>query len=734
MDGRYSMTDKSCNDNVDEVSITEDQHNSILEIQLSILEMIASNNSSSNILDRLCSMAEALLPNSVASIMILDKKTGLMSVLAAPSVPQVGHDALNGLKPGLTGGSCGNAIFSNTPTYVGDTFNDPKWHDLRQLAYDFNLCSCWSTPVVNEDKEAIATFALSSFEHRMPSLFHKKLLQIGSEIVNIVLKNEKQKEVISENEKRIKLFSTALQNTSEGFYITDKRNKIIELNDAFTNILGYTKEDVIGKDPKILASGKHHKKYYEEMWRAIKQDKHYSNEIINKRKNGSLIAQWISINPIYDEKGDIQNYVAIFTDISKLKESEEKIEFLAYHDSLTSSYNKVYLEEQLSTELTEHSSLTLLNIDNFSYVNLSYGFDIGDKLLIGIANELRKLCLETELCRINSDEFAIFCKEENRIKERIEKIRIHFSKYSFYIEDININVSFSYGASSGENCSLQNSALALKRAKEGGKNRFHIFNKEDNSSDKHKRENFVKYNNILHEAIQYGFITPYFQGIRNNTTGEISKYEALVRIEKNGELILPHLFLQTAKLSGMLPEITKIMINKTFSIMAAFKYQFSINITEDDLDLDYLEKYLREKSHEYGIAPRRVILEILEGVSSTGKRDHIRQLNALKRAGYLLAIDDFGAEYSNFERVLDLEIDFLKIDARYIKNIDINHKSYEITKSIAYFAKNAKIPCVAEYVHGENIQKVIEELEIEYSQGYLFSEPHRFSEEALHVN
>ena len=722
------MESKSCltleNTSLQEVKITESEHNSILEMQLSILELLASNNNSKIILDRLCTSAEALLPNSVASIMFVDTQTGLMSVLAAPSIPEVGHQALAGLKPGLGGGSCGNAVFSNEPTFVGDTFTDPKWHDLRQLSYDFNLCSCWSMPVRNEEKKPIGTFALSSFEHRMPSPFHKKLLHVGSEIVNIVLKKQEQEEKISENEKRIKLFSTALQNTSEGFYITDKDNNIVEINDAFTTLLGYTKEDVVGKDPKILSSGKHDKVYYKEMWRYILEKKHFSGEIINKKKDGEIITQWISINPIFDNNKKIQNYVAIFTDISKLKESEERIEYLAYHDLLTSTYNKVYLEQQLSSEhLKSTSSLILLNVDNFSYVNLSYGFDIGDKLLVGISNELKQICQLSDIFRINSDEFALFTQNNLDVKMKIDKIRAHFSKVSFYIDDLNINVSFSYGASFNESCSLQNSALALKHAKEGGKNRYHIFNKEDNASDIQKREKFVKYNNILHEAIEFGYIVPYFQGIRDNKTGEIKKYEALVRIIKDNEVITPYQFLQTAKLSGMLPDITKIMIDKSFAVMTSNSFSFSLNITEDDLDLDYLGVYLQEKSKEYAISPKRVCLEILEGMSSTGKRDHIRQLNALKRAGYLLAIDDFGAEYSNFERVLDLEIDFLKIDARYIKDIDINNKSYEITRAIVYFAKNAHIPCIAEFVHNENVQKIVEELGIEYSQGYLFSEP-----------
>ncbi len=165
------------------------------------------------------------------------------------------------------------------------------------------------------------------------------------------------------------------------------------------------------------------------------------------------------------------------------------------------------------------------------------------------------------------------------------------------------------------------------------------------------------------------------------------------------------------------------MIDKSFKIMSKNNYSFSINITEEDLSKNYLLDYLKLKESEYGIETNRVILEILEGVSSTGKKNHIKQLTALKDNDYSIAIDDFGSEYSNFERVLDLDIDFLKIDARYIKNIDVSPKSYEITKAIAFFAKNANIPCIAEFVHNEAVQKIIDDLGIDYSQGYYFSEP-----------
>ena len=246
------------NNSEDEVPISTQEYNNILNIQNVTLEMIASHEKASDILAHVCMMAEALLSNSVASIMLKDNSTGLISVISAPSIAKVGHDALRNLKPGPHGGSCGNAVFHNEAQYVKDTFTDERWEDIRQIAYDFNICSCWSMPVRDKDKKAIGTFALSSFEHRAPALFHKKLLEVAASIVSVVLRNQ-------EDEQRIKLFATSMQNATEGMMITDANNNIIEVNKAFENIYGYKEKDILGQNPCILSSGKNSKEYYADM-------------------------------------------------------------------------------------------------------------------------------------------------------------------------------------------------------------------------------------------------------------------------------------------------------------------------------------------------------------------------------------------------------------------------------------------------------------------------------------
>jgi len=178
------------NRNMDTVPMSAHEFQEISDIQQEVLKMVAEGHNRDAILISLCQLSESLLPNSVASVMIKDERTGLLDVICAPSVPQEGHDALHNLKPGPGGGSCGNAVFRNQPQYVKDTFTDERWEDIRHIARDFNLCSCWSMPIRTKEGEAIGSFALSSFEHREPSSFHKMLLDVSAFIVAVVLRRE----------------------------------------------------------------------------------------------------------------------------------------------------------------------------------------------------------------------------------------------------------------------------------------------------------------------------------------------------------------------------------------------------------------------------------------------------------------------------------------------------------------------------------------------------------------
>lgn len=395
------------------------------------------------------------------------------------------------------------------------------------------------------------------------------------------------------------------------------------------------------------------------------------------------------------------------------------------YDGLTELRNKIKLMEILDDKRDDHT-LVIANVNNFSNINIVYDFDMGDQILKAIALRLKSICQCVEVFRIDADEFGLLYDDDSSAVEMIKNIQRRFFDQEMRFGKHTINITFTYGAAEGGKHLFRKASFSLRQAKNLGSNRYHVYDPGLDRLDHVERKEFLDMSGILHNALESDKVIPYYQGIRDNRTNVIDKFEVLVRIEHNGEILTPYRFIEVAQTTGMITRITQIMIDKAFSYMRNKPYTFSINITEEDLNKNYLITYIQEKLDLYKITPERVTLEILEGVSSGGNKNHSKQFQIFKKMGLKLAIDDFGAEYSNFERVMDLDADFLKIDAKYIKDIDVNHKSYEITKSIAAFAKNTNIICIAEFVASANIQAVIDEFGIEYSQGYYFSEPKEF--------
>jgi len=707
-----------------EASLSVAELDQILLLQQFIFSKVANNDSCLSILTELCLMAEKLLPNAVASIMLLDSQTGLLSVLCAPSVPQAGLDALQELKPGNGGGSCANAVYSNQPVFVVDTFTDPRWENIRHIAVDFNLCACWSVPIRNETGEAIGSFALSSFEHRLPSEFHKRLLELGASMVSVVLAGHKQECSLAEKINRLELLDAALNQTSEGVVITDIDNRIVETNRAFEQLTGFKQSELLGKTTKLLSSGKHDSVFYQKMWSALRVSDSWRGEITGLHKDGSELNQWLDLSVIKNSEGRVTNHVAVFTDLTELKEGQKRLLCALELDQLTGLPNKAKLSMLLGANPGEQA-LLMLNVDNFSYINTAYGLEFGDKLLKAIALRLTEVSPIATVFRINADEFALYFDRPVDLAEVVKRVQKYFSLHQTLVGELSFHITFSCGGACSNEAVFRKALQALRKARESGRNHFHIYNQAYDEPDQAERLDYIHWNGLLHNALNEGRLVPYYQGIRDNRSGEIVKYEALVRLEHNGEVYSPYLFLKAARLSGLMPAIAKLMIDQSFAAIADKTCALSINITEEDLNQEYLDDYLEKKAQQYGIEPQRVTLEILEGVSSAGKINHIQQLSLLKSRGYQLAIDDFGTEYSNFERILELNVDYVKIDAKYIKDIAENNISYEVARAIVYFAKNAGIATVAEFVHNEAVQAVVQDLGIEYSQGYLFSEPGR---------
>jgi len=703
----------------DEVVLTPLEYGEILDIQQHTFELLAVGNNEQKVLAMLCEMAEKLLPNSVASVMILDSVTGLMNVVSAPSIPPVGHEALRGLKPGPGGGSCGNAVFRNEAQYVKNTKTDERWTDIRQIAYDFNLCSCWSMPIRNMQKQAIGSFALSSFEHRSPSGFHKRLLEICAFIVNIVLQRSQYEKELKENQEKLAIFGMAMKNSSEGVIISDIDNHILEVNNAFEIISGYKSDEVLGKNPRILSSGKHDGHFYGEMWNAINTKKHWSGEIWNKRSTGERFLQWMSVSAIPDEDGHIVNYLAIFTDLSELHAHQQKVIELASHDQLTALPNRQKMKEDLAV-LRPYGCI-VFNIDRFREINDLFGVAIGDSILVQVAQWFSTMGLN--MYRIGGDEFATLVYEVvqwETLERTLTQWLDELAKTSFHIGDELISIRMNIGVALGGEKLLTQADIALHNAKEA-KSAYAQYEKTENIEEIYRTN--IAMTATIHKALSDGRIVCYYQPIVDFTSGKSVKYETLVRlIDEDGSIIPPISFLPIAKKTKLYSQITRTVVHQACHLFTNREEEFSVNLSIDDIEDPSTVQEIITTLLKTNTASR-VVFEILESEGIKNYDSVQRFITQVKALGAKIAIDDFGSGYSNFEHILKLNVDYIKIDGSLVRGIATNDRHRIIIETIVDFARKIGARTIAEFVSDEAIFDTLKTLNVDYSQGYYTGKP-----------
>jgi PAS domain S-box-containing protein/diguanylate cyclase (GGDEF)-like protein len=698
----------------EEVILTPMEYSKILDIQHNIFELLTVGYNEEEVLSTLCKMAEKLLPNSVASIMILDPDTGLMSVVAAPSIPQVGHDALTGLRPGPGGGSCGNAVFRNEAQYVKDTKTDIRWSDIRQIAFDFNLCSCWSMPIRNADRQAIGSFALSSFEHRSPSGFHKRLLENCAFIVNIVLKRSDYEHKLIESQKQLTLFGTAMKNASDGMIITDHNNNIIHINKAFLETFGYENEDqILGQNPRILSSGKHDALFYKNMWDGLKNEKHWNGEIWNKRATGEVFPEWMSISTVETTDGSLPNYLAVFTDLTELYEAQKKLENLAFYDQLTGLPNRQKITADMNKKAP--TGCAILNIDDFKEINDFFGLAAGDEILRQVSQWFPY--------RLGGDEFAITFYDDLSLDEillHINSLLSSLEEKVFTIADETINLRMTVGIAIGEKDLLTRADIALHAAKEK-KIPISVYEEQKNIEENYR--NNIAMASSIRQALSDKRVICYYQPIVNLLTGKTDKYETLVRmIDQEGKIVPPMEFLSIAKKTKIYPQITREVIHQACTLFATREEEFSINLSDSDIRDTQTVNTIIDTIIKTGTASR-IVFEILESEGIENYEEVAKFITKVKAFGAKIAIDDFGTGYSNFENILKLNVDYIKIDGSLIRGITTNSRHNIIVETIIDFAKKIGAKTIAEFVSDEAIYDAVVKHGIDYSQGYYTGKP-----------
>jgi len=421
-------------------------------------------------------------------------------------------------------------------------------------------------------------------------------------------------------------------------------------------------------------------------------------------------------------------------DILEIEEKEKN--FQIYTDGLTHLPNRQKI--LLDIEQTINPTLILMNIDFFKEINDCFGNTAGDLTLISVAQRLKALQNKFyfNLYKMSGDEFALLIDRKIELEDlymTIKNIISEIEEVPFNINGHEIFIKVSIGAARSEDIDPKNlkegkwkslathADMALKKAKKIGKH-FLIYHE---SMEIHKEfERNLIWKKKIKEAINTHRIIPFFQPILNNKTGKIEKYEVLVRIaDKESGIITPSYFLEAAKKSHLYEKITKLVLSKAITLFHENNYEFSINLTIQDIIEEDIKNFIFNILEENKRVAERVIFEILESEGIENYNEVINFIKRVKDYGCKIAIDDFGSGYSNFDHLMKLNVDFLKIDSSLIRDIHIDRNAELIVQTIVTFSKWLGIKTIAEYVHSKEVFDKILQLGIDYSQGFYFGEP-----------
>ena len=547
---------------------------------------------------------------------------------------------------------------------------------------------------------------------------------------------------IKQSEENLRMAAAVYDNTREGIMVTDQASRIVSVNRAFSEITQYEAQEVIGKTPKLLASGKHDAHFFEAMWQALNTEGYWQSEIWNRRKNGELYPQLLSISVIRDKTGAVQNYVGIFADITHLKASEARLDFLAHHDPLTSLPNRLRLisnlEHAIQVAHREHKQLALLmlDLDRFKDVNDTFGHLAGDELLQHAAKRLtRRLRGADTVARLGGDEFTILLEDISQVSDSakvadsIIKALEAPCKLSNNVEvhigvSIGISIFPDHGTTALE--LLQHADAALYQAKAAGKGCYRYFSE---NLTKAARDRF-SIESRLRAAIDKDQLALYYQPKIDIASGQIVGAEALIRwIDPVEGVIMPGSFISVAEETGMINRIGEWVIRtactqgKRWHDQGLPRIAFSVNISANQLHHGDLYSSIQQILADTGFPATSLELELTESILMQREQEVLETLSQIRAAGVVLGIDDFGTGYSSLAYLKSFPLDVLKIDRGFVSDIEYDADDRAITATIIAMAHNLGMKVVAEGVENAEQLTFLKTHHCDIYQGYLASKP-----------
>jgi len=543
-------------------------------------------------------------------------------------------------------------------------------------------------------------------------------------------------------EERLRQSAKVFESTTDGVMITDAAANLLAVNRAFSGITGYTEAEALGRNPRLLKSGRHDESFYQAVWRDIGQTGSWRGEIWNRRKNGEIYPQWLTISSVTDAAGELTNYVGVFSDISQIKQSEAKLEHLAHYDPLTGLPNRLLfgarLEHAIQRAERDGALLTLLyiDLDRFKTVNDGLGHPAGDRMLQEVAQRLSH-CVRAEdtVARLGGDEFVIVLEglADTLLATAMADKLIAAMTRPFHLDGQQVFIGASIGISTypadGTDTTtlLKNADAAMYRSKEGGRNTYRFYNAEMTRS---ARDRLILEANMRQAIVQQEFVLHYQPQV-DVASGEIVGVEALVRWDHpNSGLIAPLRFIPLAEETGLIIPLGEWVLFAACTQARVWhehagmpRITLAVNLSPRQFRQEKLAEHVRAVLDATGLPPALLELEITESALMENAEQAIVTLRALKELGIRISMDDFGTGYSSLAQLKHFPIDKLKIDQSFMRGIPHDQSDMEIAATIVAMARNLHLKVLAEGVETEAQLAFLQIHGCDAYQGYLCSRP-----------
>ncbi|MBL7004252.1 MAG: EAL domain-containing protein [Gammaproteobacteria bacterium] len=542
-------------------------------------------------------------------------------------------------------------------------------------------------------------------------------------------------------DEQLRLAAAVYENTSEGVVITNLKAEIIDVNKAFSVISGYARDEVIGKNPNMLHSNKHDPNFYQEMWHAILSTDQWNGEIWNRRKNGSIYPEWLSISSIKNDNAQVTHYIGVFSDISEIKKTEEELYHLAHHDALTGLPNRLLLNEYLNQAIKRAKrkktliAVIFVDLDNFKNINDSFGHAAGDKLLKDVSSRLLNHVRDGDsVTRISGDEFIVVMEDIDREGDATNAAKKLISEFvkEFQIDSKTVSVTASLGISlypqDGTDSVelLRNADSAMYLAKEDGRNTYQYYTKEMTANAFER----VLLETSLRQAIDKNEFFLNYQPQIDFTNKNIIGAEALLRwSHPTLGIVSPAKFIPLAETSGLIIEIGDWVLRtackqaKSWLDSGIQFGRIAVNIAGLQIKRGNLVSKVCQILDETGLPAKHLELEVTEGFIMKEAESAIKQLEEIRKLGILLAIDDFGTGYSSLSYLKKLPIHKLKIDQSFVRDIPFDNDDMAISKAVIALGTSLGLTIIAEGVETQQQAEFLSSVGCHQAQGYLYSRP-----------